>query len=372
MSQPPQRPVDHSEGEPIRPAHAAPSSYSAQAAQPPTPPVHPAGGGPVVAPAPAPAPAPAVAQKPRRAPGRNGRLTWLQLILGGVFFVLVETATVIIALILAVVFTGELPTKAVTSVSDFEPVPFLIAACLAAIAAIAGHVLIIGLVSGKRWQDLGLRGAIGEFAAGLGIGAALIAVATAGLAIVGAYRVSGFDPNPQLLMPLAIGIFAGVVEEVFFRGILLRLIDGWLGSWAALAITSVLFGLVHTSNAGAGLFNAFVLVVEAGILLGAAYLLTRRLWLVIGIHVAWNAVQSGVFSFSVSGTGAQNGLLEATTHGPDWLTGGAMGIEGSMITLVVGLAAGVVMLVLAHRRGNIKGRDRRRDRPFLEPVQRPA
>src|SRR5690606_31926567 len=89
-------------------------------------------------------------------------------------------------------------------------------------------------------------------------------------------------------------------------------------------------------------------------LLGAAYLLTRRLWLAIGLHLAWNTLQAGVFSSAVSGTGRQNGLLSVQMHGPDWLTGGAMGVEGSLVSVLLGLAAGVVMLVLAARRGRLR------------------
>jgi len=95
------------------------------------------------------------------------------------------------------------------------------------------------------------------------------------------------------------------------------------------------------------------LVIEAGILLGAAYLVTRRLWFVIGIHLAWNAVQGGVYSSSISGTGAQHGLLRLETTGPDWLTGGTMGVEGSAVTVLVGLVAGIILLVIAVRRGHL-------------------
>lgn len=95
------------------------------------------------------------------------------------------------------------------------------------------------------------------------------------------------------------------------------------------------------------------LVIEAGILLGAAYLVTRRLWFVIGIHLAWNAVQGGVYSSSISGTEAQHGLLRLEATGPDWLTGGTMGVEGSAVTVLVGLVAGIILLVIAVRRGHL-------------------
>lgn len=105
-------------------------------------------------------------------------------------------------------------------------------------------------------------------------------------------------------------------------------------------------------------------MIEAGLLLGAAFLLTRRLWLAIGIHIGWNFAQAGIFSINVSGSGiGAGGLLTSSMDGPIWLTGGSMGIEGSALTVLVGLGGGIVLLVLAHRRGNLvrAARPRRRD-----------
>lgn len=307
----------------------------------------------------------ATAASIKRAPGRNGRLTGVQLLVSVILFIIVETLISVIAVTWTAVKTGEVPDPSSGfGVSDFDPLGFLVAAVIGAALAIAGHLLVVGPIGARRGLAVAGRGKLAELAAGLGIGTALIAVSTGIIALLGGYRVTGIDPSPQLLAPLAIGIFAAFVEEVFFRGALLRLIDGWLGSWAALAITSLVFGLVHITNPDAGLWGAIAIVIEAGVLLGGAYLLTRRLWLAIGIHLAWNSVQSGVFSFAVSGTGEQHGLLQAQMSGPDWLSGGAMGVEGSVVTVVIGLLAGIVMVVLAHRRGNLLPRDRKADRPL--------
>ena len=93
---------------------------------------------------------------------------------------------------------------------------------------------------------------------------------------------------------------------------------------------------------------------EAGILLGAAYLLTRRLWLAVGIHAAWNFTQGWVYSIPVSGNETPLGLLITRRVGPDWLTGGAFGLEASVVALVVATGAGVAMLVVAAHKGRIQ------------------
>lgn len=277
---------------------------------------------------------------------RGDRRRLPQLLLGIVLFVVAELVMVAVSVVATILAGGD-------GAEGAEPWALLLGAAAGSAVAVGGYLLLVGPL-GRR-PGLGLRGPgkLAELGAGLLAGAALISLAVGLIALLGGYRVTGFSASPQLLAPLAIGIGAGVIEEILFRGILLRVLDAWLGSWAALGITSLLFGLIHMTNPGASLVTALGLVVEAGVLLGAAYLLTRRLWFAIGLHIAWNAVQAGVFSSAVSGTGEQRGLLLAEMDGPAWLTGGAMGIEGSAVTVLLGLVVGIVLLVLAARRGHL-------------------
>jgi hypothetical protein len=99
--------------------------------------------------------------------------------------------------------------------------------------------------------------------------------------------------------------------------------------------------------------GALFIAVEAGILLGAAYMLTRQLWLSIGFHMAWNYTQSAIFSSIVSGNDAASGLIRSTIQGPDWLTGGSFGVESSVLSLLLCTTTGIVMVVMAVKRGKI-------------------
>jgi hypothetical protein len=147
-------------------------------------------------------------------------------------------------------------------------------------------------------------------------------------------------------------IMPGFMEELLFRGILFRWIEEFAGSWISLAITSALFGLVHILNPGATWFSSFAIAVEAGLLLGGSYMLTRGLWMPIGLHAAWNFTQGAIFGVPVSG-GPTNGLLRATLSGPTILSGGAFGLEASIIALVICAAAGSWFVWLAVKRGQI-------------------
>nr|WP_269770064.1 CPBP family intramembrane glutamic endopeptidase [Brevibacterium antiquum] len=144
-----------------------------------------------------------------------------------------------------------------------------------------------------------------------------------------------------------------VTEEVIFRGVLFRVIEERTGSWIAMAATGMVFGLMHLLNPNASLSGAIAIAVEAGFMLTAAYMATRRLWVPIGLHFGWNIAAGGIFSTEVSGANTPQGLLDATMSGPVLITGGDFGPEGSVFSIVVCMLAGAVFIWMAHCRGRI-------------------
>lgn len=199
-------------------------------------------------------------------------------------------------------------------------------------------------------------GALREAAAGLACGIALFSVMAGTVALMGGLTfggVRGWLSLGSLGSMLALAITSGVFEETLFRGVLFRHVETMLGTWAALFITAGFFGAAHLFNPGATWFAALAITMEAGILLGAAYMLTRRLWLAVGVHAGWNFAQGWVFSVPVSGGEAPQGLLITTRSGPEWLTGGAFGLEASAVAMVVATVAGLIVLAIAVRRHGI-------------------
>ncbi len=212
----------------------------------------------------------------------------------------------------------------------------------------------------KRWierktdEELNLAGSLREIGIGLLFGFVLFSTAVGVVALMGGFEVLGLRGEGQFWEMLVIAILSGVYEEVLFRGVIFRHLEAMLGSWVALAITSALFGAAHLANPGATAFAAVAIAVEAGMMLGAAYMLTRRLWLAIGIHAAWNFTQGWVFSIPVSGGNAPLGLLITRRVGPDWLTGGEFGLEASVVAMVLATLAGLILLRRAILAGQFK------------------
>lgn len=195
--------------------------------------------------------------------------------------------------------------------------------------------------------------ALQHLALGLGAGLLIFSAAVAVAALLGVYRVTGEGDLTQLL-PAIIGptIFAAVSEELVFRGILFRWIEEFGGSWVALLLTSAFFGASHLMNPHASAIAAVGIAFEAGVMLGAAYMLTRSLWLPMGIHAAWNFAQGEIYDIPVSGSKV-HGMLVARLTGDPLLTGNGFGLEASLIAIVLATAFGISLLWLAVRRGQL-------------------
>lgn len=222
---------------------------------------------------------------------------------------------------------------------------------LAAFLCVASYRYYVRWVETRPATELSWIGAWREVATGA-LGIAALLAATMGILFVSrTYQVTGSNRWTVLIVPIAELILVACVEELAFRGVLFRIVEHSLGSWIALALTATLFALSHLPNEGVTAL-AVAVTGMAGVMLSAAYMATRRLWLAIGIHFGWNFTLSAVFSVAVSGHPG-NGLLQGTLVGSDWLTGGAYGIEASVVGLGLVTLASALLLELAHKRGHV-------------------
>ena len=187
----------------------------------------------------------------------------------------------------------------------------------------------------RRPHELALRRLLPWTLAGLVTGALLFSVVTGVQWLLGVYHVSGTHPQVDWLPAvLQVGLAAGIGEEIIARGVLFRTIEEGLGTGWALAISALFFGAAHIYNPGATLWSSAAIAIEAGLMLGMLYHVTRSLWPCIGLHAAWNVMQGTVFGIPVSGTSADGWLVSYRT-GPEWLSGGSFGSEASVIALIV-------------------------------------
>jgi membrane protease YdiL (CAAX protease family) len=218
--------------------------------------------------------------------------------------------------------------------------------------AVAVYCAYVRVFERRAVTELAVGRAWREFAAGAAIGFGLFTATIACLWVLGYYRVEGFGSIPSAVLLMSMGLVPGFIEEIIMRGIVFRITEESLGTWVALLISALLFGDTHLLNPGANWFAAICIALEAGILLAAGYVVTRRLWVPIGMHFAWNFTQGGIFGVAVSGIKV-NGLLRATLTGPELISGGAFGAEASIVAVLVCAPMAVLLLVRGARNGQL-------------------
>ena len=156
----------------------------------------------------------------------------------------------------------------------------------------------------------------------------------------------------DLIISIGFGVATAIFEEILFRGVLFRLIEEKLGSYIALAISGVFFGFLHLMNDSSALLAA-VAIFAISISITATYMYTRNLWFPIAVHFGWNFAQGNIFGTPVSGDPASNSIIISQLEGSQWFTGGSWGIEATVQTVVFSLIAGILLLVLCHKKGQI-------------------
>lgn len=227
-----------------------------------------------------------------------------------------------------------------------------IGGALAVIAALAFMALVVD----KRGPDtLGFNPKrLFDLLTGAVLGAAIFALPLGVLVAIGAAQLApdlgGFTAN-ALVFGLTLCFFNVVTQEVLVRSYIFQELWTKYGAWIAIGVTTVIFVALHAvaiSQGTQGLI-AGVNILLASVMLGLAYVRTGALWLPIGIHMGWNALQGPVLGINVTGQDIGLGVWRVFEFAGDpLLTGGAMGVEGGLVGLI-GPAAGLAIVAFAIR-----------------------
>lgn len=221
-----------------------------------------------------------------------------------------------------------------------------------ALPCLIAYLLLVWIIERRRPSELAWRKLVPHSLVGLALGMALFGLVMGILGSAGAYRIFGTNPSmPWLAAVIVLGVVPAIGEEIITRGVLFRIVEEGLGTWVALLVSALLFGLGHLGNPNATVWSALAIAVEAGLLFGLLYHVTRSLYLCMGLHAAWNIAEGPLYGGPVSGI-ATPSFIEAKFSGPDWLTGGAFGPEASVVALACCLAIAIPLFVAARRRGS--------------------
>ena len=230
--------------------------------------------------------------------------------------------------------------EALFSEMSFDSPVMLILTAFSLLGSFAALWVATKFIDRKPLMSIGLsvKDKANEMLIGLGFALAFIGGLFLVLWLIGAINITGYVGfKPGVFIVSMMLFMAAFDEELIFRGYILNnMMDSTNNRWIALAGSSLLFALLHSGNPS--VWSTWVPMTElfaAGFILGISYTFTKNLWFPTFFHFGWNFFQ-GLFGFEISGINVDSWKMishENTGNVPDIVSGGAFGIEGSVITL---------------------------------------
>ncbi|HKD65172.1 MAG TPA: CPBP family intramembrane glutamic endopeptidase [Candidatus Acidoferrales bacterium] len=201
---------------------------------------------------------------------------------------------------------------------------------------------VMTLIEKRSFADYGmpLQEAFGKrFWQGVPLGFVMLSILLLLIGALHGFSIDGVAVGGTAAFSLAILYFigftlVGLFEEFSFRGYMQSTLGSGIGFWPAAIILSIVFGAVHLGNTGEAKIGAFM----AGCFgLVAAFALwrTENIWLPVGMHASFDWGETYFYGTPDSGILAQGHFLKSSFRGPDWLTGGTVGPEGSVFVFFV-------------------------------------
>jgi membrane protease YdiL (CAAX protease family) len=224
-----------------------------------------------------------------------------------------------------------------------------IASAIAAIAVVITYKYLYQALEKRQVHELSTRHLTRDMLLGLSIGTLLQTLTIGVIYLNKGYHIVSVNKLADIIPWMGLSLSAAIVEEIVFRGIIFRITEERLGSYWALAISSALFGAAHFFNPAATVLSSLSIAVEAGLLLGGAYMLSRNILLAVAIHFAWDFVQAGIYGVTTSGSEAGKSLITSRISGPEIITGRKLGPEVSIQATVFCLLAAFMMLIIIYR-----------------------
>jgi membrane protease YdiL (CAAX protease family) len=228
----------------------------------------------------------------------------------------------------------------------------IIIAIAESLFAVTCYVVLFRYYEKRKVRELSastfLKNALIGFFMGLMLQSVFILI----IYLSGGFAITRLNPVSYLLPAFAFSFTAGFVAEILLRGILFRLTEEKTGTIPALIIFTLLFGILHVNSKGATAVSVCATAMQAGLLLSAAYVYSRSLWLPVFVHFAWDFAEPGIYGGINPGISTEKSLLCSKITGSYLVTGGEAGPGNSVQSAILCLMTSLLFLWLAKRNGN--------------------
>jgi uncharacterized protein len=222
--------------------------------------------------------------------------------------------------------------------------------CISFIVLLAAYYYLFRLYDKRKITELSIKYLLKEMFGGFLFGFSTISLAIFILYLLGYYQAINISTAHYSIKFFTVLMFAALVEDLFHRGLIVRVCENWLGTNPTLVI-AMLVELQHIYNPNTNLFSLFVDLIW-GFTMAMMFVYTKRIWLPFFFHLGWNFSQP-FYGSNLTGLNDMGSIIQSKFNGPELLTGGAVGIEDSIITLSFLLFIGIALYYLAKKEGKI-------------------
>lgn len=222
--------------------------------------------------------------------------------------------------------------------------------CVSLLVLIFGYFYFFQLYDKREIKELSLKQLPKEMFGGFSLGFSTISLSIFTLYMLGYYQflsISTENYSIKLFMALAV---AALIEDLFTRGLILRELENWLGTNIAIILVMII-ETWHIFNDNATLFSFFVSLCW-GFTMSMLFIYTKRVWLPFFFHLGWNFSQP-FYGSNLTGLDDMGKIIQSKFDGPILFTGGAVGIEDSIITVLLLLLIGIFLYYRANKEGKI-------------------
>jgi hypothetical protein len=257
-------------------------------------------------------------------------------------------------IVLLVALVEWLHSSILDKTSLSNDVKALIVAVAEAIVATTGYIFVFRSYDKRRIHELSAVLFVNNASIGLLAGVLLQSLFILIIYVGGTFSVLHLNPVSVLVSPFAFALTAGFVAEIIMIGIVFRLLEQEMGTALSLIAFVMLFAILHVNVKGATIISVGATAMQAGLLLPAAYVFSRNLWLPVFLHFGWDFAEPGIFGGINPSSSLTRGLLTSKIAGNSLLTGGPTGPQDSLSSLVLCFVLGLTFLLLANRKNNLK------------------
>lgn len=222
--------------------------------------------------------------------------------------------------------------------------------CVSIIVLLAAYYYLFRFYDKRKITELSIKYLPKEMFGGFFFGFFTISLSIFILYLLGHYQAISISTTHYSIKFFTVLMFAALVEDLFHRGLIIRVCENWLGTNLTLVI-GMLVELQHIFNPDSNLFSLFYYLIW-GFTMAMMFIYTKRIWLPFFFHLGWNFSQP-FYGSNLTGLNDMGSIIQSKFNGPELLTGGAVGIEGSIFTASFLLLIGIALYYLAKKEGKI-------------------